>query len=313
MCFAKCALGVALSSLVSSGSVWAQFDDSPKESKSKSSGESDADLTKDFEDGDDKKNDATKGLPEAKLEQGEEGSADRNDFAKSAEITKAEIEELSAALKKRSEPQLIKAAAAILSKNPTHLETLNAMAVYYFESKKFGMAKLLLKRAMKDHPNEPALFNNLGIIYLSEGETRLAIENFRKSISAKADYKIGATNLGSIYLDYRDYKRSIAPLEEGYKAVRSDVRRGDTTAVEIANNYGVALMGTGENGKAEEVFSEIVSANSRNPTPYLNYAILLVEVQKKKNDAVRVLSKLKFMTDDREILRRVDELERKLE
>ncbi len=296
-----------------STTVRAQFDENPKGNKARANNNDSSDLDKDFDETGDKKTDPAKGLPEEHTEDAADASAEHNDFAKSAEVTKAELDELSAALKKRSEPQLVKAAAAILSKNPSHLESLNAMAVYYFEAKKYGMAKLLIKRAMKDHPKEPALFNNLGIIYLSEGETRSAIEYFRKSIAARADYRIGATNLGSIYLDYRDYKRSVSPLEEGYKAARSDVRRGDATAVEIANNYGVALMGTGENAKAEEVFSEIVSSSARNPVPYLNYAILLVEVQKKKNDAVRVLSKLKFMTDDREILRRVEALERKLE
>jgi tetratricopeptide (TPR) repeat protein len=232
---------------------------------------------------------------------------------KPADISNAEKDELASALKKRSEPQLLKAAAVILSKNPSHVETLNALAVYYFEAKKFGMAKLLIKRALKDHPSEPALLNNLGVVYLAEGDLRLAIEQFRKSIAAKSDYRIGATNLASIYLEYHDYQRSLSPLEEGYKSSRTDLRRGDVSAIEIANNYALALMGVGENSKAGEVFTEIVATNSRWPVPYLNYAILLVEVQKKKNDAVRVLSKLKFMTDDREILRRVNELERKLE
>jgi len=190
---------------------------------------------------------------------------------------------------------------------------LNVLAVHYFEDKKYGLAKIILKRALKDHPKEPALENNLGIIYLSEGEMALAIEQFRKSIADRADYRIGATNLSAIYLEYMDYKRSIAPLEESYKAVHSDVGRGDNDAVDVANNYGVALIGIGDNDKAEGVFSEIVAGSTRNPVPYLNYAILLVEVQNKKKDAVRVISKLKFMTDDRDILRRVDELERKME
>lgn len=285
------------------GMAHAQFDDS----------KNDEDLTKDFEDSGKTKSDAaTKDLPEAKTET-EEAPQDKNDFEKGAEVTKAELSDLNAAFKKKSESALVKAASTILSKDPNHLEALNALAVFYFEVKKYGLSKILIKRALKNHPNEPALHNNLGIIYLAEGEMRIALEEFRKSIAERSSYRFGATNLSSIYLDYRDYKRSLAPLEESYKAVRSDIRRGDNSSVEIANNYGVALMGVGENSKADEVFTEITAANSRNPVPYLNYAILLVEVLKKKKDAVRVISKLKFMTDDREILRRVDELERKNE
>jgi Flp pilus assembly protein TadD len=286
--------------------VYAQFDDSKPDSNSE-----DSDNTSKK-----KSDEATKDLPQAKPDKDDmsfDNDGDKSAEPKGLEVTKAEKDDLIAAFKKKSEPALIKAVSAILSKDPTNLDALNALALHFFEDKKFGMAKIILKRAMKDHSKEPALENNLGIIYLAEGETLLAVEQFRKSLAARNDYRIGATNLSSIYLEYLDYKRSIAPLEDSYKAVHSDVSRGDSNAIDIANNYGVALIGIGDFAKAEEVFGEIVATNTRNAVPYLNYAILLVEVQKKKKDAIRVISKLKFMTDDRDILRRVDELERKME
>lgn len=236
----------------------------------------------------------------------------KDEFVK-GDVTNDDLKKLSDAKRMKSEPALVTAAAEILSKDPNHLETLNLMGVFYFEQKKFGLAKILLRRAMKAHPNQAALYNNLGIIYLAENDLPLALDAFKKSLSADSGYKTGATNLSSIYLEYGDYQRSLAPLESAYRALRSDIGRGANGAVEVANNYAVALMGIGENSKAGKVFEEIDEAGVRNPTPFLNYAILLVEVQKKKKDAIRIISKLKFMTEDREILRRVQELENKME
>lgn len=223
------------------------------------------------------------------------------------------IKQLSEARKSKSEAAIVRAASQILAIDPTHLETLNTLAVFYFETKRYGLAKILLRRALKDHPNEPALHNNLGVIYLTENEPRLALESFRKSVQLKSSYRLGATNLASIYLEHGDYQRSLAPLEDSYKATRSDLSRGADYAVEIANNYAVALLGAGDNSKAEDVFEVIAKSETRNPKPWLNYAILLTDVLKKKKDALRVISKLKFMTEDRDILKRVQELEKRIE
>jgi Flp pilus assembly protein TadD len=228
-------------------------------------------------------------------------------------VDSAMVKQLSEARKSRSEAAIIKAASQILAADPKHLETLNTLAVFYYETKRYGMAKILLRRAIKDHGDEPALHNNLGVVYLSEDEPRLALESFRKSVELRSGYRIGATNLAAIYLEHHDYSRSLSPLEDSYKATRSDLGRGADYAVEIANNYGVALMGAGDNSKAEDVFADIAKSDSRNPKPFLNYAILLTDVLKKKKDALRILSKLKFMTEDREILRKVQDLEKRLE
>jgi len=276
--------------------AFAQFDDTSSDDFSEEFSE---EISKDLNIND---------LPEAKNEK-----VDEPTFSVKSGITDQELKRLSEAVKSRSEAALVKASAEILSKDPSHKQTLNAMAIFYYENKKYGLAKILLRRALKDHPNEPALHNNLGIIYLAENELRLALDSFNKSIEVRAGYRIGATNLSTIYLEHSDYKRSLAPLEESYKATRSDIRRGDASAIEIGNNYGLALMGVGENSRAETVFGEIAESNSRNPIPLLNYAILLVEVQKKKKDAIRVISKLKFISSDREILRQVESLERKME
>jgi tetratricopeptide (TPR) repeat protein len=259
------------------------------------------------------KDDLAKDLKEEKSQSSDEFSEFGNESNVDTSISSADLKKFSEARKSRSEAAVVRAASEILSKDPKNVIALNGLAVFYIDLKKYGLAKILLKRALKDHPSEPALYNNLGVVYLGENDIPLALESFKKSVQARSGYDKGSLNLSSIYLEFRDYERSLSPLEDAYKAVRSDLRRGGENVIETANNYAVALMGVGENDKAAKVFEEIVDSNTRNPTPYLNYAILLVEVQNKKRDAIRIISKIKFISEDREILRRAEALEKKIE
>ena len=227
-------------------------------------------------------------------------------------VTSADTQRLSQVRRTKDEAAILKVVSEILEKDQNHLDALNTLAIFYFEQKKYGMAKIILNRALASHASEPALHNNLGVVYLAENDLVLALESFRKSVSISSRHPAASTNLGSIYAEYNDFNRALEPLKNSYSSIRSDLRRGSPEAVDVANNYALALMGTGDARGAEKIFDDIVRSNSRNPIPYLNYAVLLVEVLKKKSDALSIISKLKFMTDDRQILRRADDLEKKL-
>lgn len=223
-------------------------------------------------------------------------------------VDSADIEALSKALKSNSEDLIVDRASKILAKDPDHLKALNALAVYYFKTKKYGMAKIIINRALAKNPKEPALHNNLAIIYLAEGDMRSAIQSFRQSL-ASGPYRLGTVNLSSILLENYDFKKAVGPLEDAYSEVRSDLGRGQSTAVDLANNYAVALMGSGDGSKAKRVFQTILESGSRDPEVYLNYAILQVDIMNDKKDGQKTLSKLQFMTDDAKILRQAQELE----
>ena len=82
--------------------------------------------------------------------------------------------------------------------------------------------------------------------------------------------------------------------------------------MDIANSYAVALMGTGDGRQKPKGFlRRIIDGGSRDPDVYLNYAVLLVDLLKDKKDGQRILSKLQFMTEDKKILRLVEELEKR--
>lgn len=225
-------------------------------------------------------------------------------------ISSDEYSKLKEATKGNSEKLIVDAASRILAKDSKNLKALNALGVHYLKTYKTGMAKIIFNRALKDHPDERALHNNLALVYLAEQDLRSALSSFRKSITS-GKYQLGTLNLSAILIKHYDFRRAMSPLEDAYDEISSDLSRGRTTAVDIANNYAVALMGTGEGKKAKRIFTKIIDGGSRDPDVYLNYAVLLVDLLNDKKDGQRILSKLQFMTEDKEILRLVGELEKR--
>lgn len=213
---------------------------------------------------------------------------------------------------KQSEEQFLQAVAKVLGHDQNQVYALNSLALHYIAQEKYGLAKIILNRALKEHADVPALHNNLGIAYLHEGNLRKAIPSFKKALELKADYRMGATNLASIYLEYRDYSKAIVALETSYKAMRSDIRKGDADAIGVANNYALALSGEGEHKKAKDIYKEILDKNARNTTVLLNYAILLIEKLKDKSEGKSILNKLKFAASEPGLERQADELGEKL-
>ncbi len=229
------------------------------------------------------------------------------------EVDREDLKALSSVKATRDEELFVKAVSKVLGRDQSNLDALNALAVFYIEKDKAGLAKIILNRALEAHPDEKALHNNLGIVYSSEGEMRRAISSFKKSIDLNRNYRIGLANLGSIYLEYGDYQRALEPLEAGYSLIKEDLRKTGDQAAEIANNYAVALAGVGRADEAKKIYERILDADSRNIGVLLNYATLLTKTLKQKPEARKAISRLKFVADGPKYNQKAEELEKFLE
>lgn len=239
------------------------------------------------------------------------------DFGERANLTKlpdlmgADSEDdLKNAIAAKDEDILVQAVSKRLGKDQNDLKALNALAVFYIGQAKYGMAKILLNRALKAHPNEAGLHNNHGVIFLAQNNLRAAIIAFRKATQINSSYAIGAANLGSIFVEYKDFSRAVDLLKEGYSAVKSDLRRG--VGLDIANNYALALSGAGETSKARSIMQDILKVDSGNTTTLLNYSILLIHKLKDKKEGEKQLNRLKFLAEDERTRKAIDELEKAL-
>ena len=76
------------------------------------------------------------------------------------------------------------------------------------------MARLLTLRALKVAPNDPLLYNNLGLISLRDGNLKAAYANFNRAVELQPDLVLPHRNIASISLRYHDYERARASLEK---------------------------------------------------------------------------------------------------
>lgn len=220
-----------------------------------------------------------------------------------------DLKKMRGAVAARDEGVVAAAANKVLGEDPKNLEALNTLAVHYYNAGKFGLAKIVLRRALNDYKDVPALHNNLGVIFFSEGEQKQAIASYKRALEINQNYPVASANLGSIYLDYRDYKKAAQTLGAAYESAKSDLRRG--SGMDIANNYATALSGAGELEKAKDVFTKILHVYDQNPATLYSYAVLLVARMKDKNDGEKIIAKLKAVADD-SFQRKVEDLEKML-
>ncbi len=208
--------------------------------------------------------------------------------------------------------KIFELSAQILSSDPDDVVALNSLALLYYDKNERGLSKLLLNRIIKKTAKKDTAFalNNLGVLYVSEGEIKDAVNAFRSSLRANVNYEIAAVNLGAIALKYGDLGRALSSLEDGYDFVQDGIKNGDETAQAIGNNYALALIGNNDYSKAESILDEIFLAESRNATILLNYAVLLVRYLDKKSDATMLLTKIKYLTGDRKKVKLIHQLQK---
>lgn len=231
-------------------------------------------------------------------------------------VVKEDYVRLQTAIRSNDEQAILKAASEVLSKNSKDLKALNALGLFYFSRKQLGMARLVYNRALKDHKNEPGLHNNLGVTYLEEGDLRRAIMSFEKAISLKKSYSVASINLSSIFAEYGDYRRALKPLESGYRAFKLKSAKSEAEkkmAIQVTNNYAVVFIGLEKTENAQRVLKAALDVGIDDTFLLYNYAILLVDILKDREKALKIVSKLKFSTDDPSLLRKVTELEERLD
>lgn len=212
----------------------------------------------------------------------------------------AAYEAFSKAIRSRNEAAVTQEASKLLSTNPNDLKTLNGLAMFYYTSGKPQLAKIPLARALKAHPDSATLANNLGLIHLSEDRTREAVAEFRRALTLDQGHAEASYHLGAIFVKYKNYVNALPLLQRAYSAFGKKELVGP--------HYAEALRLAGKLKESEDVYEEIKAENSNSPAVLLNYAVLLVDQLKSKRQGQKIINKLRFLSQDADILKKVDDL-----
>ena len=202
--------------------------------------------------------------------------------------------------------KLLIEAGKILSRDEYDLKALCALGLYHMDRGEYGASRIFFEKALKKHPNEAGLYNNIGVILLKEGHLDSALLSFKKAYDIESSNLAVQANLGSIYVKYMDYVRAENLAVDAYSR-----KPGNTI---IANNFAVILRTQGQYEEAEQIYQKILERDSRNLPANLNYAILLVEYMKKYKKGKKMVNKLEFLNPkSKYILEKIKDLQIKVE
>lgn len=194
---------------------------------------------------------------------------------------------LSEALKNQSDEKIYQAATQILAQSSNDARALNALAMYHYKKARFDLSHYLLSKAIAANPKMAELYSNLGIVQLAQNEKRDAVKSFRRALDINNDEAVAAANLGSIYVQEKDYGKAQIVLETAYSHGIRDFR--------VLNNYAIALTANHKYDKAEDLYKAILKDNGNSKEALYNYAILLVDNMGKFEDGLEIINRLKFV------------------
>lgn len=211
--------------------------------------------------------------------------------------------ELNEGINEQSDEKIYQSATQILTQSPSDVRALNALAMYHYKRGRFDLCRYLLNKAIAASPKTGALYSNLGVVQLAQGEQREAIMSFRKALDINDRDSVAATNLGAIYTQEKDFGKAIFALEIAYEQGIRDAR--------VVNNYAITLTAQKKYQKAEELYKALLKENSSNREYLLNYAILLIDEMGKFQEGLDLINRLKFVGGPADSRNRIIALENK--
>lgn len=205
------------------------------------------------------------------------------------------------AYKNQNDEGIYRASVSILSNNPNDAKALNALGLYHYRKGRFLASRYFFSRAQAQNPRASELHNNQGLVSLALGEQREAIRSFKKALELNPNDGLAAANLGSIYVQEKDYYKAIFPLEV---AVKKGMRESRTLT-----NYAIACVGTGKYDVAKSSLEEALKQNSNNKEALFALSNLLIAHMKQYPEGLEHLNRLKFLGPAQEMRNRMNTLE----
>lgn len=88
------------------------------------------------------------------------------------------------------------------------------LAEVYLSEGNTSLAMRELIKAQEWNPEDPIIYNDFGMIYMEKENYDLAIQNFEKALELKPDYAVAQNNLGSVYLILEQWDKAISVFKE---------------------------------------------------------------------------------------------------
>ncbi len=118
-------------------------------------------------------------------------------------------------------------------------------------------------------------YNRLGIIYLEEGLTEMAMNNFKKAIELNPEDSQAHNNLGNVYFKTDDYAAAVKEFKEAVKL--------DSSNAEAYNNLGSVYGILEDYPQAAKMFAEALKINPAFELAEKNYQLVKKKLEQITN------------------------------
>jgi protein O-GlcNAc transferase len=155
----------------------------------------------------------------------------------------------------------------VLAQRPNNFDALHLLGVVALQRGRFVDAQRLINRALDFNAMEPAAVGNLGLSYMRNGQTELALHWFDIALKLQPDSAAAALNLATA-LDLSGRHAAAIPL------LKQQCSAGDAS-YEAYNLLGLCLAKIGRTDEAVDAFEDAVAVQPGNPGGWANLAAAL--------------------------------------
>lgn len=167
-------------------------------------------------------------------------------------------------------------------KNPIFWNQVGTCHLLQNERRK---ALLFYNKSLAIKSNYAPALNNLGVMYMYEGDFSRALVAFKKARGAKEFSRTPRINLANLYVNFGLYDKAIKELDVLYKITKSDV--------DVLNLIGTAYLMQGKVQDAVKFYSLIKGDFHEDPRFGINYALALYQ-SKQKEKAIDVFEDIEI-------------------
>jgi tetratricopeptide (TPR) repeat protein len=178
----------------------------------------------------------------------------------------------------------ISEARAALAKNANNVNAYNNLGLVYIEQGNLDLAQFIYQKALTDivGAEQNALIHaNLGQVFLLQDKIGNARIEFEKALELQPDLVAAQMFLAQLHMDNRNWIETASVLEEAL------LIEPENPAIHV--NLGIAYRGLGQLERAQSSYEKALELEPANPDPYLNLAILFSDHMQAYDAALQAL------------------------
>lgn len=166
-------------------------------------------------------------------------------------------------------PQAIEMAKKALGQDSKNIDIYNNLGLIYLAQGEHDLASFVYQKALNSIDGASGnayLHANLGKVYQAKGQAYWARQEFGEALKLDPNLIPAMVDLAAMYMDDRNWTDAVSLLEKARDLSPSDAG--------LYLNLGICYRGQGRFEEAMAAYQKALELDGRNPDPYLNIAVL---------------------------------------